>query len=122
MKMYRNINEKRLNNIAKNFIGMMDGNGKMKEGERRVLETLAGKMPPVDFATLSPETKAKLLKAIRTGLFGYIIYRKLFLEIDKKKCKIVNYEDDYQIFSVFRFYINSINLIQLLRIHKRIRN
>jgi len=64
-------NEKRLNNIAENFMGMMDGNGKMKEEERRVLETLAGKRPPVDFATLSPETKAKLLKAIRTGLVGY---------------------------------------------------
>jgi len=64
-------NEKRLNNIAENFMGMMDGNGKMKEEEMRVLETLAGKRPPVDFATLSPETKAKLLKAIRTGLVGY---------------------------------------------------
>jgi hypothetical protein len=115
-------NEKRLNNIAENFMGMMDSNGKMKEEEMRVLETLAGKRPPVDFATLSPETKAKLLKAIRTGLVGYIIYRKLFLEIDKKKCKITNYEGDHQIFSVFRFYINSINIIQLLRIHKRICN
>jgi hypothetical protein len=64
-------NEKRLNNIAENFMGMMDSNGKMKEEEMRVLETLAGKRPPVDFATLSPETKAKLLKAIRTGLVGY---------------------------------------------------
>jgi len=44
-------NEKRLNNIAENFMGMMDGNGKMKEEEMRVLETLAGKRPPVDFAT-----------------------------------------------------------------------
>jgi len=65
-------NEKRLNNIAENFMGMMDSNGKMKEEEMRVLETLAGKRPPVDFATLSPETKAKLLRAIRTGLVGYI--------------------------------------------------
>jgi hypothetical protein len=64
-------NEKRLNNIAENFMGMMDGNGKRKEEEMRVLETLAGKRPPVDFATLSPETKAKLLRAIRTGLVSY---------------------------------------------------
>ena len=39
----------------------------------RVLETLAGKRPPVDFATLSPETKAKLLTSDKNW-FGWLYY------------------------------------------------
>lgn len=64
-------NEDRINKIAEIFMSMMTLNGKMDGEERRVLETLAGKRPPVDFATLSPQTRDKLLRAIRKGLVGY---------------------------------------------------